>query len=320
MSGSSHRVTVVIANPAAAAGAVRRRRDALRAQVTAALGPVEYVETIGPGDASARAREALDAGATRVLSLGGDGTHHEVLHGLMSHPDAARACLGVLPVGTGGDFRRTLGVTDVDDALRAIRERPEVTIDVGHAAYTDDAGMSAARWFLNLASCGIGGLVDRMVNASHKRYGAVGTFLTAGLRALARYAPPVVRVRVDGRDLGAHAISMVLAGNGRYAGGGMLLCPDASLTDGLLDVVVIAHAGALRSAMRMPHLYRGTVASVPGVVTARGVEVTVEIVEGEALLDLDGESPGRAPVTWRALPARLRLAGCATDPRGGAAR
>ena len=301
--------TVVIANPAAAAGRVRRRRDALRAEITAALGPCRFVETERAGHATQLAHDAVSDGAARVLSLGGDGTHHEVVNGLLDHPDGAGVAFGVLPAGTGGDLRRTLGVETLGDALRAIRERAVRPVDVGHAAFTRDDGTPAARWFVNLASCGVSGLVDRLVNASSKHLGGRASFFAGTVRALAQYEPARVRITADGRDLGAHAIATLVVGNGRYAGGGMCFCPQARLDDGALDLVVIPHAGLGRSLLRTPRLYRGTLAGVPGVVTASVREVTVEVLENTAWLDLDGESPGRAPVTFRAHAGRLRFAG-----------
>ncbi len=301
--------TVVIANPAAGAGRVGRSREGLRARVVAALGPCEWVETARPGHAVELAREAAATGASRVLSLGGDGTHHEVVNGLMGHVDGGRVAFGVLPAGTGGDLRRTLGAWTVDHALRAIRERPARHVDVGRADFTADGGGAAGAWFVNLASCGASGLVDRVVNASSKRLGGAASFYAGTLRAMMRYEPARVRVTADGRDLGEHRVSLVIAGNGRYAGGGMRLCPHARLDDGLLDLVIVPYAGRLGTLARTPHLYAGTLARIPGAVTARAREVAVEAVENAAWLDLDGESPGRAPVTFRAEPSRLLLAG-----------
>jgi YegS/Rv2252/BmrU family lipid kinase len=301
--------TVVIANPAAGAGRVGREREAYQRAVTEALGAVEYVETTRAGGAEALARDAAGRGATRVLSLGGDGTHHEVVNGLMDHPDGGRVAFGALPAGTGGDLGRTLGATTLVDALRAVREREARPVDVGHARYVDDDGTPRARWFVNLASCGVSGLVDRLVNASSKRLGGRVSFMAGTVRAMLRYEPARVRITADGRDLGTHDVATVVVGNGRYAGGGMRFCPEARIDDGALDLVVLPHAGVLRSLARLPHLYRGTAAGVAGVVTARAAEVTVEVVARTAWIDLDGESPGRAPVTFTAHAGRLLLAG-----------
>ncbi len=308
--------TVVIANPAAAAGRVGRARDALRGAIAEALGPCRYVETERPGHAVALAREAVTDGAARVLSLGGDGTHHEVVNGLMDHPDRGRVTFGVLPAGTGGDLRRTLGVWTLGDALRAIRERAARPMDVGRATYVADDGSDGARWFVNLASCGASGLVDRLVNASSKRLGGRAAFVAGTLRAMARYEPARVRVTADGRDLGEHEIATLVVGNGRYAGGGMCFCPAGRIDDGALDLLVIPHAGMARSLWRAPRLYRGTAGALPGAVTARVAEVTVKALANTAYLDLDGESPGRATATFRVHPGALRLAGAPGDDAG----
>lgn len=299
--------TVVIANPAAAGGEVGRWRGMLREKITDALGPLRFELTERPGHASELAERAVNDGVTSVLSLGGDGTHHEVVQGL-ARSGSREVALGVLPVGTGGDLRRSLAEQSFEGMLELLPVVPSRAIDLGHATYLTDDGRTEERWFINLASCGLGGLVDRHVNASGKRLGAL-SFLAAGAVALASYKPPRVRVSIDGEDLGEHAVSIVAACNGRYAGGGMCFAPDASLDDGLLDMLVVDHAPAWRAAWDLPRLYTGTLAALPRVVARRGRELRVESVEGTALIDLDGESPGRAPVTFRVAPGALRLLG-----------
>lgn len=301
--------TVIIANPAAAAGRVGRTRDALRARIEAVLGACEYRETRASGHAVELAREAVTQGCSRVLSLGGDGTHHEVVNGLLSHEEGSRVAFGIVPAGTGGDLRRTLSVMTLDDALTALRDRPEKRVDVGVAEFTDAKGDAVTERFVNLASCGMSGLVDRLVNASSKSLGGTASFLMGTLRALAQYRPARVRVTADGRDLGEHDISLVVVGNGRYAGGGMHFCPNARMDDGVLDLVVVPHAGLVRSAVRVPRLYQGTIETIPEVITAKVREARVELIARDAFLDLDGESPGGAPVTFRVEPSKLLLAG-----------
>lgn len=301
--------TVIIANPAAAAGRVGRERDSLHARIEAVLGPCRFVETRASRHAIDLAREAVAEGATRVLSLGGDGTHHEVVNGILADARGEAVTFGILPAGTGGDLRRTLDVMTFDAALEALKNRPLRKVDVGVAEFTDANGVAVTERFVNLASCGMSGLVDRLVNASSKRLGGMASFLAGTLRAIAQYKPARVRITADGRDLGEHEISLVVVGNGRYAGGGMHFCPDARIDDGALDLVVVPHAGPVRSAVRVPHLYKGTVADVPGVVTAKVREVTIELLARDAWLDLDGESPGGAPVTFRIEASRLLLAG-----------
>ena len=144
------------------------------------------------------------------------------------------------------------------------------------------------------------------------RLGGGVAFAVGTVQAMLRYDPARVRVTADGRDLGAHAISFLVVGNGRYAGGGMHFCPDALLDDGALDLVVMPHLGLGHALANAHHLYRGTHGRVPGALIAKVAEVTVEVIANTAWLDLDGEAPGRAPVTFRVRPGRLRLAGAPT--------
>jgi diacylglycerol kinase family enzyme len=278
--------TVVVVNPSAAAGRVGKQRTRLRHAIETVIGPCRFVETVRQGHAPQLVHEAIESGATRLLSLGGDGTHHEVVNGIMAHPDGEGVTLGILPVGTGGDLKRTLGAHSLPDALRAVVEEPVRAVDVGHARFFDDHGHPTERWFINIASCGISGLVDRLVNSTSKRLG-------------------------DGRSLGQHEAMMVLVGNGCFAGGGMQFCPHAQLDDGLLDLLIVPAAPLLPSLLRTRHLYQGTLAAVDGVISARATQVTVRPLAEAAqlLLDLDGESPGTAPVTFSNHPKKLKLAG-----------
>lgn len=299
--------SVVIVNPAARGGAVGRGWAALSARVTRALGDVRFASTERPGHAAELARRAAEEGATAVLSLGGDGTHHEVVQGLM-RAGAHGASFGVLPAGTGGDLRRSLRASSLEAALAMIPTAAARAVDVGHAAFVTDAGAPAERWFVNLASCGVGGHVDRRVNASRKTFGAL-SFALAAARALADFTPPRVRVFGDGEFLCEREVALVAAGNGRYAGGGMCFAPSAELDDGHLDAVVIDHAPPWRSLLDAPRLYTGALAASPRVTTRRVRELRVEVVRGVAPVDLDGESPGRAPVTWSVVPGALKLLG-----------
>ncbi len=301
---------VVIVNPAAAGGAVRRRTIAIEALVRGALGPVSIRETTRAGDGITLAREALSQGATTVLSLGGDGTHHEVVAGCVaSGVDPSRWVYGALPAGTGGDFTRTLPYgRDLTAAVRAVASSAPRWIDTGEVDFTRDDGGRATEVFLNVASCGASGEVDRAVNASAKRWGAM-SFLAATVGVMARYRPPRVRVTVDGEDHGEHRPSVIAVCNGQWAGGGMRFAPKASLDDGLLDGVVVPWSPLWRSVFDTPKLYAGALEKIPGAVTFRGREVRVDVLGGEALIDVDGEAPGRAPAVFRARPRSLRLLG-----------
>lgn len=297
---------LLVANPAAAGGRVGRRWGRIEARLLETLGPVRCVRTRAPGDATRLAREAAAQGADAVLALGGDGTLGAVAAGLA---DTATA-LGVLPVGSGGDLRRSLpAARDLWSAAAALPGAEARPIDLGRFTASNDAGAPVTGTFLNMASCGVSGLVDRLVNASSKPLGGTVAFAWATLRAHRRYRPSTVRLTLDGADRGVHSVATVIAANGRYAGGGMCFAPEAALDDGLLDFVVLPHRPLLASLPLLVGLYRGTHVRRADVLTMRGrrLEVTPLDDDAPAWLDVDGEAPGRAPATFEVRPGALRL-------------
>lgn len=305
MAWNPERVVAVV-NPAAAGGKVGRQWDTLQDALIERLGPIEFQLTQAPGDGTHLAQEAVANGAEIVLSLGGDGTHGEVAAGLFAA--GGLPTLGILPAGTGGDFRRILAHgEDLLTSAAALPTAAATTIDLGRVDYGSGAD-AAHKIFLNLAGLGMSGQVDRYVNASSKRLGGTLTFLWCTLKALVRFRAPRVRLIVDGVDRGEHCIFTVIIANGRYAGGGMHFAPDARLDDGQFDVIVIPKRPLHRAVWAVPGLYSGRYIEADDVHVWRARELRVEVVDDRvALLDIDGESPGQAPARFTVLPSAIRL-------------
>ncbi len=311
------RDTLVIVNPASAGG--RTGREWPRVQRCLVDAGVEFEPRItsAADDATRLTREALREGFARVVAVGGDGTLNEVVNGFFD-PETReainpRAVLGMLPSGTGGDFRKTAGIPVAHAAACALLARGDVrTVDAGRVDY-HGGGAPAPRWFVNIADCGLGGDVVRRVNQSRKSRGGTVTFLYHSLAALLTFGSRMVRVEVDGERIEGPLQSVVVA-NGRYFGGGMLIAPEASLEDGLFDVVLCADLGMRRSLTGLPSLYRGRHIGRPGITLRRGRVVTVSPLEQRPVLfDVEGEQVGRAPATLTCLPGALRL--CAPNHR-----
>jgi YegS/Rv2252/BmrU family lipid kinase len=320
--------TVVIANPAAGAGRVGRERDAIVAALQGALGPCEVLFTKQSGDAVTLAAQAAAGGATTVLSLGGDGTHNEVVNGLLRSGDRTDVRMGVLSAGSGGDFcRLTVGGHDLKRGAAAIAEsaaRPEPPrIDIGRVHYRRDDGADESRCFLNIGSVGISGLVCRIVNASSKPLGGKVAYFTATVRALWQYQPPRLRIRVDSEVMLEAEITTLAICNGQYAGGGMHFAPRARLGDGQFDVVAIQPSSLWASMRDTRHLYGSRILELPYVSWHRGRRIQVEVLDeprsGEprsgrkAWVELDGEAPGFAPAEFELLPQALPLLGLRRD-------
>jgi YegS/Rv2252/BmrU family lipid kinase len=303
------RAALLIVNPRAAGGRVARRWSAIEAMLRKSLPDFEVRHTEAPGHATALCREAISRGVREVLVFGGDGTLSEAVSGYFRDGVAvdAEASIGLLPCGTGGDFRRTLDLpNDVQEAARRLAKAQVRRIDAGRLRYTRDDGTRAERYFCNIASFGIGGLVDRIVNRSKKALPGRAAFLMGTLRALAQYKNRRVRVALDGGTPLDLVINNVAVCNGRYFGGGMKVAPDALLDDGRFDVVAIGDVGIREVLAQGRHLYRGTHVSLPKVQVWRAARVDAEPTgREEVLLDVDGEQPGRLPASFEILPRAL---------------
>jgi YegS/Rv2252/BmrU family lipid kinase len=312
--------TLLIVNPSAQNGQLGRRWPELGAILRRELGSFEDAMTSGPGDATRLAREAVEAGIDTVVAVGGDGTTNEVVNGFFDG-DRARTtttALAVLPFGTGGDFRRSIGLSpDTRVAARALAERQVRTIDVGHLELTGRDGAPQTRTFINIASFGVSGLVDEYVNQTSKRLGGRLSFMLATARAGFTYDNQRVRLVFDGDSAGAVDVTvyLVAVANGRYFGGGMQIAPKAELDDGQFDVVAMGDVSKWELLRHGRRVYNGTHLELDKVSHRRARVVRAEPVGGEPVrLDVDGETPGVLPATFRLLPGALRL----VVPSGGA--
>ena len=298
---------LVIVNPASAGGRARTAWPGLAAEIRRHAGPFDVAFTAAPGDGARLAAEAARAGRALVVALGGDGTISEVADGLLRA--RSTAALGILPFGTGVDFRRTLELpTRIADAARVIAKGRTRRIDAARVSFVDHGGAPAFRHFVNIASFGLSAAVATRANASSKRLGGRLAFAKATLVSALEHEAPTVRIEIDGADAVSAPVSTVCVANGRYFGGGMCVAPDALLDDGLLDVVVVGDLGLLELLRSTPRLYAGTHIRHPRVAATRARTVTAT-AEGEedVLLEIDGETPGRLPARFEVLPGALDL-------------
>jgi len=305
---------VVIVNPNAAGGQTRGRWPSLEGEIRARLGQVHAVFTEHPGHATLLARTALREGADLVVAMGGDGTLNEVVNGFFE-PGGGHAVVrpgaafGVLPAGTGGDFPRSTSTPRaLHDSAHRIAVATPRPIDVGRLTFIDHDGNQAVRHFINVASFGVGGLVDRYVNRSGKALGGTVSFFLASLRATLAYKNARVRITIDDREPEEQTIYNVAVANGRYFGGGMQIAPDAELDDGLFDVVSFGDVSTARMLLDGTRVYSGTHLKLPYVSSTRARRLHAESTRGEeVLLDVDGEQPGRLPATFEIVPGAIHI-------------
>lgn len=306
----------IILNPIAGDGRLKRDWADVTVALERHLGRFQMRETLAEGDAERLAIEFAAEGYDLVIAAGGDGTASEAADGLLqaAREGHDRTALGLLPCGTGTDFARGLGLPDdVDAVLERIAASEVRLMDVGCISYIDDHGALASRHFINIASLGLSGHVDRAVNADKRkgRVPAKALFLWRTVTEFLSYRFDDVVITVDDGEPIAVRIALVAVANGPFFGGGMMIAPDASLDDGQFDIVILQAAGKIALMRDIRLLYTGQHRSHPAVTILRGrkilVEPMVDAADNNALVDIDGEAPGRVPAEFEILPRALKL-------------
>ena len=296
--------TVFLVNPAAANGATGRRWPEIAHQAAGVGLEGDALLSEHRGHLGQLAREAALGGARLLVVVGGDGALNEVANGLAGLDEAPAVAL--IPRGTGGDFGRTFGIpNDVSGAARIAIDGETKTIDLGRLTYRAWDGREAEAVFANVASAGMSGAIAQRANDTSKALGARVSYLWATFAVFAGWSAVETHLVVDGDSRSGRMFDVIVA-NGKYFGGGMKMCPDATPDDGLFDVVTIGDVTKRDLVMTMPKIYRGTHLPHPKAEALRGRVVTIETDE-PVPIELDGEQPGTTPARFEVLPGALRL-------------
>jgi len=297
--------TAAIVNPRSASG----RTGRLWNQLAARLGPVDVRFTKAPNHATELTRELVSEGFQRLISVGGDGTINEIVNGLITgdQPVASDVCLAILPLGTGSDFQKTLGIRTLDEAIALLESsREPAPMDVGKVVHQSLTGRTATRYFANLVSFGMGGEVAAKAKNVLSPLSGKAAFLWATLDVFFRYRAKTVTVEVDGNPIGKFTVTNVAVGNGRFHGGGMHVCPRGRIDDGLLEVTVIDALGMYELARDIRILYTDDLYVHPKTHHWQG-RVVKATSEGIVSIEVDGEPLGFLPVEISLLSRLLRV-------------
>ncbi len=267
---------------------------------------VAFTERRGHG--KALARQALQDGFELIVAVGGDGVVNEVVNGMMADGKAVnpQATLGIVPCGSGNDLARMLGLPR--ETLAAARHLAQSSqsrlIDIGEVVFTS-GGRKELRFFANDANLGFAAdVVARLERTGKFSRGTVPYFVALLLTAL-RHRSQFVRLCVEDRPYEG-MMTTVLVCNGQSTGGGMWIAPEASLDDGLLDVIVVGGLRPWEIFWHAPKIYRGTHIAMRQVSVHRARTVTVTSPQRLSVV-ADGELIGESPATFRVLPLALRV-------------
>lgn len=300
---------VLIVNPKSGGGNTGRTFEAIKTPVERALGACDVRFTERGGHGQDLARDAANEGADLVIAVGGDGTIHEVVNGLMRA--SRKPELGIIGQGTGGDFRKALDLEHrLDRYIDAIASGKKRSIDVGKFS----GGGKDEHYFVNILSVGMGGLVDKYVATAPRALGGKAAYFGASLKALLTAQLGTVRCTVtnDGKT-DEHTIRsyMIAICNGRFFGGGMKVGPMASVDDGAFELVALGATSKIGFALTSGSIYSGDHVRQPGTVHLRGQKFHLELVNRSAedvyLLDVDGEPMGSLPLDIELVPRAITL-------------
>ena len=280
-------------------GAGRRRGARALAHLGDALAarsvPVHVTRTADEGRAVARDAFARGDG---VIACGGDGT----VQALAQPAVDADGLLAVIPVGSGNDFARALGLDHASplDALGVIDTGDEIRVDLGRVRTADGADVM----FTTVAHSGLDGEVNRWANTVHRLSGT-GLYVVAAVRTMATYQPTEMRLTVDD-DAWTGRPWLVSVANTHCYGGGMRIAPMARIDDGRLEVIVVHDVSRAQVLARFPRLIRGTHLGITGVEHRAGASVVVDGPPDQEIY-ASGERVGLLPATIDIVPAALRV-------------
>jgi diacylglycerol kinase (ATP) len=300
---SSAERTVFLVNPASAGGSTGRRWPEIAHRAAARGLEGDALISDAPGRLGTLTAEAVAGGARRLVVVGGDGSVNEVVNGLSPEDQVEVA---VIPRGTGWDFVRTFAIPrDLDGAIDVAVGGDVREIDLGVATYRTWAGEEAGSSFANVASAGISGAIAQRANESSKALGGKISYYWATLAVFFGWQTGEMHVTVDGESRTGKMIDAMIC-NGRFLGGGMMMCPEAEPDDGVFDVLLIGDVTKRDLAFVLPKTYKGKHLPHPRLELLRGRVVSVESEE-PLPIELDGEQPGTTPVRLEVVPRALKL-------------
>ena len=287
--------TAIIVNPnAGSVDEIAHIRDVLER-----LPGTDVRFTEKEGDAEVIAREAVQAGAGLVVAAGGDGTLNEVVNGLSEDFGSAR--LGLLPLGTGNDFARSINIpADLDAALAILQAGRVRTVDVACATLG-----ASNRYFINMSAGGFSGVVSEKAHEAKDRWGPLA-YLRAALGTLPELQGFKTRILVNGVENLALDTYNIVISNGRFVAAGIPVAPQSKLDDGLLDLMIAPATTIPQLAILVPQVLLGRHTESDLLLFRKVTRVEIESVPPMSF-NVDGEVIGDAPARFEVLPRALEV-------------
>jgi len=289
----------IIVNPVAeSAGDIHLRLKQLHR-----LDAKEVRVTRGPGEAETLVREAIRAGFDYVIAVGGDGTLNEVINGVATLRQARHVCVGMMPLGTANDFARSIGlIGDIDATIDTLRAKTTAPIDL--VRMTSGRG----HYFVNVSAGGFSGVVDEKLTSEIKSAWGPFAYLRSAASALSELQTYRTTIIFDDAEELMMDLYNVVVANGRFAGGGLPLAPQANFSDGLLDIVLVPKRPAAEMALLAASMLLGKHISSDSVTFRRAKKISVKS-RPKMWFNADGELVGNESAVFQILPRALEFCG-----------
>ena len=285
----------IIFNPIA--GSAKRRAD-IRRQLKE-LQPAALHTTKRKGDAERWARQARASKARFVIVAGGDGTLNEVINGL--GPRTRKMCVGLVPLGTGNDFARTLGLpSSIEENINILRAGKTNRIDIVRVK------SKRSRYFVNVSAGGFSGMVDEKITRQIKRTWGPLAYIRGAAAALPNLHAYKTDIVLDDREQFSAELYNVVVANGRFVAGGLPIAPNADPSDGKLEVVLIPKIGAAEMALLAAEIVLGRHLSSNATIFRQAKKVAVRSRPG-MYFNVDGELVGNAPAVFQIIHRALNF-------------
>ncbi len=294
----------IIVNPVAGKGRAAHAANEIKRVFDTFGTTYDLVKTSQPGEAIVIAQQAVVEGYDVLVAVGGDGTTHEIINGLMSSCDGKDCRLAIIPVGSGNDFAAVNNVpSDIEQACKIVIQGNARLVDIGHLRIDD----TIDRYFDNTVGIGLDGMVNIEARKLPRLRGLLLYFVALLKTVFISLKPFHIDMVVDGVTI-TQSTLMVSIANGRREGGGFLIAPLAKQDDGLLDLVytaVLSHIGVLKM---IPLFLKGTHLGHPAIKSKQAKRITIRS-DDPMYMHADGEILGGAAhcVEIEVIPRKLQL-------------
>lgn len=287
--------TYVIFNPAA--GSAGNKETIFKGLKR--LKPSVISSTGSRGDAERFARRAIREKYDYIIAAGGDGTVNEVVNAMARDPK--QILLGILPLGTGNDFARSIGLSrSIGENISTLRRAKTKRLDMVRVRN------NRTRHFINVAAGGFSGLISEKMTSQIKRTWGPLAYLRGAVAALSKLHAYKADITLDdGEQFSTELYNIVIA-NGRFAAAGLPIAPAADVRDGLLDLILIPKLAAASLALLAAEIVLGKHLSNQSIVFRRARKISVK-ARPKMWFNVDGELVGHVPAIFEVVPRALKV-------------